>query len=449
MEILASAFDAVLEVYFLTAFLKIKKTGYSITVIIAAVLLITLDYVFLSQQSGMEIICVVIAFSLRFCCTLILEGCIFKKLAACFISSLSNSYISVMLLSLTASVLGLNGVDKLHTAEYNAFIRYSILIAAKLLLFLSVKLILMAFKKVKYSPSPKEWGFVAVSFAVSNIVMKLVWWLNRSDQRGLSIVYIIVDTAIIFMNIMMIFLFQYSGRLNRKYKESELAQLKFKEDEKLFKQVEEQYIEARKIKHDMKGCINSALVLLKENKNAEAQEYLEKYLGEKVDGIVSVIRTDSSLINAVINSKLTLCDRMGIEHSCSMIQEIPPEMEFDLSFLISNLMDNAIEACEKLKGQKYISLSISVVKAYYHIVVKNTIEASVLESNPELKTTKTDSPAQHGYGLKSIKEIIDKYLGSIRFLERDNYFIVDAIINKELIYDDSYAEDQLKRAVRF
>ena len=69
------------------------------------------------------------------------------------------------------------------------------------------------------------------------------------------------------------------------------------------------------------------------------------------------------------------------------------------------------------------------VKSYLHIVMKNTIEGSVLKENPHLNTTKKDNVEQHGYGLKSVRDIVKKYNGSMQINEQEGYFVVDVILN--------------------
>jgi sensor histidine kinase regulating citrate/malate metabolism len=99
---------------------------------------------------------------------------------------------------------------------------------------------------------------------------------------------------------------------------------------------------------------------------------------------------------------------------------------FDMSILLSNIFDNAIEASEK-EADKKIVLSISESKAFIHITMKNRSIANVLKTNPKLKTTKSDS-ANHGYGLQSVYEIVEKRGGSIQFFYKNSYFAVDVLI---------------------
>ena len=62
------------------------------------------------------------------------------------------------------------------------------------------------------------------------------------------------------------------------------------------------------------------------------------------------------------------------------------------------------------------------------INVSNSINKSVLTENPELKSSKSDSK-NHGYGIKIIREIVEKYSDYVDFFEKDNEFTVNIIIH--------------------
>ena len=70
-----------------------------------------------------------------------------------------------------------------------------------------------------------------------------------------------------------------------------------------------------------------------------------------------------------------------------------------------------------------MEVKILSVKGFDTICVKNTVVASVLENNPDLETTKEDEG--HGYGLKQIKGIVEKYDGMIDIEEEKGMFVVN------------------------
>ena len=98
----------------------------------------------------------------------------------------------------------------------------------------------------------------------------------------------------------------------------------------------------------------------------------------------------------------------------------------DVVVIMSNLLNNAIEACEKCRGDKIIKLKIVIEDNNAIISVKNTYENAVIYENGEIQTTKILDTDEHGIGIKNIAETIRKYGGSyvIQNDEREFYFSI-------------------------
>lgn len=98
-----------------------------------------------------------------------------------------------------------------------------------------------------------------------------------------------------------------------------------------------------------------------------------------------------------------------------------------MAILLSNLLDNAIEA-EKLQTEKQqIALKMFVYKDSMNIIVENYIEESVLQKNPNLKTSKHDKKG-HGIGIDSVKELVRRENGTIAFFEENGNFVAHVMI---------------------
>ena len=94
---------------------------------------------------------------------------------------------------------------------------------------------------------------------------------------------------------------------------------------------------------------------------------------------------------------------------------------------MGNLFDNAIEDCDKINDDKIIHFEISQKKGYVNFVIKNSIDASVLQTNPHLLTSKSNA-AWHGLGIRTVKNTVYKYGGMIDFFESNGLFAVDVWI---------------------
>lgn len=101
----------------------------------------------------------------------------------------------------------------------------------------------------------------------------------------------------------------------------------------------------------------------------------------------------------------------------------------DFSALLNNLLDNAIGGAQASQEKK-LKLQIISQKGMDVITVKNSIGESVLAHNPEFVSTKKEPG--HGYGMKQIRCIVEKYEGMMDIYEKKNMFIVSLMFTEEL-----------------
>ena len=115
---------------------------------------------------------------------------------------------------------------------------------------------------------------------------------------------------------------------------------------------------------------------------------------------------------------------------CNFSGKIDGINEYDLCNLIGNMLDNAVEAAENAGDNAVIEVSLFSDKHKMIFTVSNSISKSVLNSNPELKTVK-DEPDLHGFGVKTIKAIAEKYDGNVDFYEENLVFFCRVLLCKK------------------
>ncbi len=158
--------------------------------------------------------------------------------------------------------------------------------------------------------------------------------------------------------------------------------------------------------------------------NELAKNYLKQY-NDRFMKLERLIDTDNAIVNAVVNSKLVKCSKENIRINTTIQNKLKRIDDIDMSSLIGNLLDNAIEAQEKVTVDKrYIEVNMLNDDDVLYISVKNTILESVLENNKQLHTIKADKKS-HGLGTKIVKDIVEKYNGSIDYYEEDEFFCCD------------------------
>ena len=135
----------------------------------------------------------------------------------------------------------------------------------------------------------------------------------------------------------------------------------------------------------------------------------------------------ANIIDCLIDSKLSNLKDTEIIVS-GFIDDLSDIKETDLASLIGNILDNAVEAEEKV-ADKRIELHFFNQNDNRVIICKNSIERSVLADNKELKTSKKQKTG-HGFGHQIIADIAAKYNGMSDFFEDNNMFCVQIILPK-------------------
>lgn len=157
------------------------------------------------------------------------------------------------------------------------------------------------------------------------------------------------------------------------------------------------------------------------------KQYIDELL-PNVEHMGKIIKSDNAILNYLINSKL--CDlkntQVIISGSVGSLSDIK---EIDLSCIIGNILDNAVEAVMKT-AERRIELLFSMQNSNRIIVCRNTVAASVLADNSKLKSTKKD-PSNHGYGHVIVEKIVENYNGMVDYLEDGNMFEVQIVLPKQ------------------
>ena len=139
---------------------------------------------------------------------------------------------------------------------------------------------------------------------------------------------------------------------------------------------------------------------------------------------------DNIVLETIINAKLAICDDYDIKTYISIMNGAFDFMSQDeIGILLGNLFDNAIEASKNSK-KKSIELQGWKDGKYTLLLMKNSIDETVLGKNKTLMTTKSDKN-NHGYGIKSINRIVNNYNGYIEYYEKKGYFVSYIYMQRE------------------
>ena len=178
------------------------------------------------------------------------------------------------------------------------------------------------------------------------------------------------------------------------------------------------YEQLKITKHDLKHDYQ----LINHYLNNHEYEKIKLLMQDKttaIENIPVLINTKNQLINTIINNKIMEAYSKQIKVFCNInIKTNINIIDYDLYELLSNLLDNAIE-----NGREVIEITITQDMQFLFIKIVNVIDSSKADSNLKSKKGKG-----HGYGLKSVSKIVDKYNGTIDIDNSDKFIIKISLV---------------------
>lgn len=359
--------------------------------------------------------------------SLFLKGKIFEKCLISIISYVLFYFINLPVLNLISMVADIE-VSELVSAQDGS--RIACLFTTKILYFAATQFILCLKKKDKYSFKFNEWIIIVSAFFITLMIGLMIHNITTENSKLSNWAFMCIALLLSALDVIVFVFMRKMHFSNLKETERQLLNMQLAQQQNEMQQLDQQYKRISTLQHDFKNKIECVHNLIMQKDYDKAISYSEKLLGESNNIAFNYIQCSCSVVNAVVNSKFSRANDYGIKTSCRIVVPLPEYLEYDLSILLSNLLDNAIEACQRNKSDSQIILTISDVAGYYRITVKNTIEKSELKTNKKLKTRKKDKK-QHGWGLKSVHDIAEKYEGNVDIYENDGMFIVNTLLMKE------------------
>ena len=162
---------------------------------------------------------------------------------------------------------------------------------------------------------------------------------------------------------------------------------------------------------------------------AEGEGY-EKELLEQCDAAIDEGITGSFPVDAMLHSKLHLCRKFHILTDIQVLLPEESQMEdIHTVGLLGNLLDNAIEACRKgPAGSGYIYLRTAVQANFWEIRIDNYTENEGYSSIENHFATTKEDKENHGFGMKIVRSMVEKYDGVLQVEEKDHLFSVTVMV---------------------
>lgn len=240
------------------------------------------------------------------------------------------------------------------------------------------------------------------------------------SMTGFWFLFVVFFSLVIFM---IYFIFEFKEekmKLNFAEMRNELL-------EENYNNINEIYMNNAKLYHDLNNHLNVLYQLLENDNVLEAKSYI-KEISKPITQLSKSVWTGVDVVDVIINSKLKKMEEKGIEVEINV--EFPNGTNVrphDICTILSNLLDNAIEAMDKVDGNRKVELIIRRINHFLMIKISNSIKRDMMNF-VKFPSTSKDNKELHGWGLPSVRDTVEKYDGSMKCTKSNEQFIVTIML---------------------
>lgn len=357
-------------------------------------------------------------------------------LKGALIDKLFSSLFAILLMIISAAFItnfysALFGISLEDILSHKGVPRFLAVISAQLFMVYLLMISLKILKKDEKSEFKRRESMLIIIVLLISIVVSA--FLNFISLKSLPseghYLIVLAFLGILIINITVFILVSDLSMMNNKIREAELLKLKNEYNQQYISDANTQYEVIQKLRHDFKDNMSVLYQLINDGKSDKAISYIGNYI-DKLNETETIIKTNNEIVNAVVNSKLSVAKMYGINVICMCVLNFSGINDVDLCSLLSNMLENAVTACKQCtKPSKRIYINITSDEYKYIFCIKNTIQESVLQDNPDLMTTKRNKEG-HGIGIKIIKDIAAKYNGNVDYYEENDEFCCNVFLIK-------------------
>lgn len=197
-----------------------------------------------------------------------------------------------------------------------------------------------------------------------------------------------------------------------------------------YDELNQKELKLKQFRHDQNNMLIALHSYIEKGKYERALQYIKK-LETMYHSTTNSYDTGNFVADALLSSKARTAEQIKTKIDVNGIIPAQKIDDVDMVIFLSNILDNAIEACEKIKGEKVITIESVLNAQMWILTVKNPVNRKLNVKNNYMPTSKENKDI-HGYGLANMERVVKNYDGVLKLQCENNEFIVRAtfMINK-------------------
>lgn len=255
------------------------------------------------------------------------------------------------------------------------------------------------------------------------LLAMMIFMITQTSNRGILFMAILGCILIFVLNMFVYYLFDKISELGVKEQHFHMKEQQAQMKNRYFIELERKYESTQKLFHDIKRHVHLIERLCEENeKSGEAKAYTADLL-DKVNGVGTKFHTNNQIVNILVNDKIAVSEYHDISftYNCEDV-DLKFIQDIDLVTMLSNLLDNAFDASLQVEEKsKYVDLCICQINDFVLLNISNACKDEIKYKNNRFLSTKR---GHLGIGLSNVKDIVNKYDGTMEIFSEKNRFTV-------------------------
>lgn len=193
-------------------------------------------------------------------------------------------------------------------------------------------------------------------------------------------------------------------------------------------EMERFYAQVRGLKHEMRGHLTNLKGLARAGEYDSLDEYIAK-MDDSIRAFEVPFQTGNPVMDVIIGDAAGQSRELGVRFQVDFHYPAAGYDAFDVGIILQNLLQNALEACEKAdESERFITLTGKKKGRFFLIEVKNSFMGEVVFGQDALPATTKGDAVMHGIGLASVRRVAEKYMGEVEISTVKQEFIVTVML---------------------
>jgi Histidine kinase-, DNA gyrase B-, and HSP90-like ATPase. len=252
--------------------------------------------------------------------------------------------------------------------------------------------------------------------------------LGKTSSKAEILLVVFTTVGIVIINACFLNILEFISEINQLQYQNHLFVQQSRMQYKYYDKLELQYRDSLRILHDVKRHMWAIEELYRNKEEETAAEYT-KNVNEIIGSFKMNEFTDNRMLNIILNDKKRIAEQHQITFTCKIEQTDLNFIEYiDLTTIFANLLDNAIEACLEVTGERVILVQVGTFNNLVMINIKNTMKDMPLGIGDDIKSSKS---GHEGLGLGNVRKVVNKYYGDFNIQKEGNLCSCNIVLSKQ------------------